>query len=527
VHGLCIYQKKNIPLNMKTERKTYQKIKNFEKLVEIAHSLRAKEKRIVLCHGVFDLLHPGHIRHLESAKQQADILIVTLTKDRMVKKGPGRPVFNQQLRAESLAALSCVDYVAINEWPTAVEAIKKIKPHLYAKGAEYSKREDDLTGKIYDEENAVRSIGGDIYFTNDITFSSTSILNTHFNIFPNEAGQFLRKFKKKYCCEDIITKLKSLKDMKVLVIGDTIIDSYCYCTGMGKPSKDNIIAAKYLYEEEFAGGTLAVANHVAGFCDHVSLVSLIGSENGHSDFIKSRLKKNIKRRFFINKNINTIVKKRFLDPSFLSKMFELCYLDYFILGKDLEQDILAYLDSVIKRYDLVIVSDFGHGFISPKIVKLVSAKAKFLAVNTQLNSANAGFNLITKYPRADYICIDEPEIRMAMQDRFSNLRRIILALDKKINSKLIAVTKGHEGAVFYEKRKSFVSVPVFSKKIVDRTGAGDACLSVTALAAASGMPIEQIGFICNAVGALAVLIVGNKDPVEPIALYKFIVTLLQ
>ncbi len=512
---------------MKIKHKTYRKIKNFEKLVEIAHSLRAKKKRIVLCHGVFDLLHPGHIRHLESAKQQADTLIVTLTKDEMVKKGPGRPVFNQRLRAESLAALSCVDYVAINEWPTAVEAIKKIKPHLYAKGAEYSKREDDLTGKIYDEENAVKSIGGDVYFTDDITFSSTSILNNHFNVFPNEARQFLNKFKKKYSCERVITRLKSLKDMRVLVIGDTIIDSYCYCTGMGKPSKDNIIAAKYLYNEEFAGGALAVANHVAGFCDHVSLVSLIGGENGYFDFIKSRLRENIKQKFFIKKDINTIVKKRFLDPSFLSKMFELCYLDYFILDKDLEQNIVGYLDSVVKGYDLVIVSDFGHGLISPKIVKLICAKAKFLAVNTQLNSANTGFNLITKYPRADYICIDEPEIRMAMQDRFSDLRRIMPLLDKKVNSKLIAVTKGHEGAIFYEKKKNFVSVPVFSKEIVDRTGAGDACLSVTALAAASGMPIELTGFICNAVGALAVLIVGNKNSIEPIALYKFIVTLLQ
>jgi bifunctional ADP-heptose synthase (sugar kinase/adenylyltransferase) len=420
----------------------------------------------------------------------------------MVKKGPGRPVFNQRLRAESVAALACVDFVALNDDPTAVETIRRIKPDLYVKGGEYSKHEDDLTGKICDEENAVRSVGGDVYFTNDITFSSTALLNSHFNVFPDEAGKFLSKFKKKYTAEGIITKLKKLKDLSVLVIGDTIIDSYCYCAGLGKPSKDNIVATRYLYEEQFAGGTLAVANHVAGFCDNVSLVSMVGNEKENIKFIKSRLRKNIKHRFFIEKNMKTIVKKRFLDPAFLSKMFELCYMDDFIMDKKIEKDILRHLSSEVKKYDLVIVSDFGHGFMSPRLVDFISKKARFLAVNTQTNSANTGFNLVTKYPRADYICIDEPEIR-------------------------IAITRGHKGSLFHGNKNGFCATPVFSKEIVDRIGAGDACLAVTSPAVASGMSCEEASFICNAVGALAVLIVGNRNPVDPVALYKFIVTLLK
>ncbi|MFA6636244.1 MAG: PfkB family carbohydrate kinase [Candidatus Omnitrophota bacterium] len=512
---------------MAEKKGTSRKIKTVDGIIPIVRNLRSRKKRVILCHGVFDLLHPGHIRHLEEAKMQGDVLVVTLTKDKMVRKGPGRPVFNERLRAESLAALECVDYVAINEGATAVEPIKKIKPHLYVKGGEYSKREDDLTGKIYDEENAVRSVGGDVYFTNDITFSSTALLNTHFNVFPDDAGRFLEKFKKKYTSEGIIEALRDFKKLKVLVIGDVIIDSYCYCAGLGKPSKDNIIATRYLYEEQFAGGTLAVANHVAGFVDGVELVSLTGGEKEHSDFIKSKLNPRIKTRLFKKKGMKTVVKKRFLDPSFLAKMFELCYIDDFILDDPIEKEIVSYLRSVISKYDLVIVSDFGHGLMSPGIVKLVCDKAKFLAVNTQTNSANTGYNFITKYPRADYICIDEPEVRMAMQDKFSDLTRIVPALRRKVRSKTVAITRGHKGALFYDGKNGFFDVPVFSKEIVDRIGAGDACLSVTSLAVASGMSLDQAAFICNAVGALAVLIVGNRTPVEPVSLYKFIVTLLK
>src|SRR3990167_3321379 len=110
---------------------------------------------IVQCHGVFDLLHIGHIKHLQSAKKYGDILIVTLTPDHYVNKGPGRPRFTAALRAEAIAALDCVDYVVINKWPTAIEAIQHIKPAVYVKGSEYQESED-ITGKIFEEIEAVK-----------------------------------------------------------------------------------------------------------------------------------------------------------------------------------------------------------------------------------------------------------------------------------------------------------------------------------------------------------------------------------
>jgi len=504
-----------------------EKIKTLDALADIIQKLKKKGKIIVQCHGVFDLLHPGHIRHFESARKQGDVLIVTLTKDKYVNKGPGRPVFNQRLRAEFIAALQCVDYVAINEWPTAVNTIKKLKPDIYAKGSDYVDSSKDLTGEIKNEEEAVRSIGGRIYFTDDITFSSTKLLNTHFSVYPEETEGYLNDFRQKYTADQIVKYLKGLSGIKVLVIGDAIIDEYHYCRAMGKASKENIIPTRFLRDEIFAGGALAAANHIAGFCDNVHLVTCLGRQNSYQDFIESHLKPNIKTKFFFRDDAPTTIKRRFIEDAFLSKLFEVCFLDDSPLPERLESKLHAYLKGIIKNFDLVLVGDFGHGFIEKNTVEFLARKANFLAVNAQTNSANTGFNLITKYPRADYICIDEPEIRLATHSKFDNIENLITGIAKQVKYKKIIVTLGHKGSIGYSPKEGFSKAPVFSKEIVDRMGAGDAFISVTAPCAAAGYPMDVIGFIGNAVGAMKVLIVGNRSSVEPVPLFKFISTLLK
>jgi len=507
--------------------KTIDKIKTLDELADIIRTLKEEGNRIVHCHGVFDFLppHPGHIQHFEAARSQGDILIVTVTPDEYVGKGPGRPIFSQRLRAESVAALQCVDYVAINEWPTAVETIKKLKPDVYAKGRDYANREDDLTGEIYREEEAIKSIGGRIHFTDEITFSSTKLLNTSLGVYPEKAQRFLEQFRRNYSVEDIFIRLKSLKRLNVLIIGDTIIDQYYYCSTLGKSAKENIITTKYLEEETFAGGVLAAANHAAGFCGSVHLVTCLGKENSYEDFITSHLKPNIRPKFFYHDGPTTL-KRRFVETGFLSKMFEVYYMDDSELAGPLREEVFNYLRLNTDDYDLVLVPDFGHGLIGKKLAGLLCDKAKFLAVNTQVNSGNAGFNLITKYPRADYICIDEPEIRLACHDKYGPVEDLIVKIAKKLKCNRIAVTRGHHGSISYSSEEGFFETPALSADIVDRIGAGDAYLSVTSPCVADGNPMEMVGFIGNAVGALKVRIVGNRDAVEPIPLYKFIEALL-
>jgi len=507
---------------------TASKIKTIDELARILERLRKKGKKIVHCHGVFDLLHPGHIKHFQAAKKKGDILVVTVTKDEYVNKGPGRPIFNHYLRAESIAAFECVNFVAINEWPTAVETISRLKPHFYVKGSDYTRKDDDLTGKIQEEEMAVKAVGGSFHFTDEVSFSSSTLINTFFTPYPPEAKDFLQRFKTRYEEKNIIQSLKGVENVKVLVIGDIIIDEYHYCVGMGKSQKDNIIATKFLNEEIFAGGVLAAANHIGGFCKDVTLLTCLGNKNNYIDFILKHLKENIKTKFFNIKDVPTVVKRRFVDTNFLVKLFEICYLeDANHLPHNLERQICAYLDSNLGKFDMVLVTDFGHGLITPEIVKTICKKAKFLAVNVQTNSANIGFNLITKFPRADYICIDEPEIRLACHDKFSNLENLILEISKKISCGKIIVTRGHKGSLVYSRKEGFTNIPVFSKEILDRIGAGDAYFSISAPCVYKGNDMQIVGFIGNAVGAMKVLIVGNRSSVEPVPLFKYIATLLK
>lgn len=500
------------------------KEKTLDKLGELTRSLRHKEKTIVHCHGVFDQLHPGHIRHLEAAKHEGDVLVVTVTPDRFVNKGPGRPVFYEALRAESIAALECVDYVAINEWPTAVEAIMKLKPHIYVKGSDYIHRENDPTGGIYKEEEAVKSIGGRIHFTNELSFSSTELLNRSFSVYPEQARKFLEEFRSRYSANDIIQHLRDLGKMKVMVIGDAIIDEYHYCEPMGKSPKDSVITTRYLHEEAFAGGALAAANHIAGFCECVHLITLLGAENSREEFIQSHLRSNVKAKFFYHEDAPTPIKRRYIDP-FLDKIFAVYYLNNSDLSPYYESEICNYIDANIQKYDVVLIADFGHGFIGPQIIELVCNKARFLAVTAQTNSANVGFNLITKYPRADYICLDSLELRLACHDKFGELKALVPRIGLDCDN--VAITRGNEGSLTYSSRDGFFEIPALTDRAMDRLGAGDAYLAVTTPCIASGYPMELAGFIGNAVGALQVQIIGNKEPVEPSALFKFIKALLK
>jgi rfaE bifunctional protein nucleotidyltransferase chain/domain len=162
-------------------RTTEEKFLDIETLAARLRELKAAGKKIVHCHGCFDLMHPGHIKYLQAARAMGDVLVVTLSPDRYVDKGLGRPAFSERLRAESLAALECVDFVAINRWPTAEETLRLLRPDYYVKGQEFE-RLQDTTGKIQREADVVREIGAELRFTHEIVFSSTALLNAHFRV---------------------------------------------------------------------------------------------------------------------------------------------------------------------------------------------------------------------------------------------------------------------------------------------------------------------------------------------------------
>lgn len=503
------------------------KIKTLEELKKIVLNLKKQRKKIVHCHGVFDLVHLGHIRHFNSAKKFGDILIVTSTADRFVKRGPGRPIFRQDLRAESLANLATIDFICIVDSPTASTAIDVIKPDFYVKGPDYVQKDKDVTGKIYEEERIVKRNGGKLVFTDDLTFSSSQLLNNHFEKYPEKTLKYLKKLSAKYSVDDISKKFKEIEKMKILVIGDTIIDQYSYCTPLGKSSKDSIIVNKFISSEDFAGGSLATANHTAQLSSKVELLTILGEKDSYDKFIKGKLNKNIKTKFFYRKGCSTTVKKRYVNYDNNRKLFEICVLDDHYLDKKEQKPIVNYLRKNLKKYDLVIVSDFGHGLITKDIIKVLCNKAKCLAINVQTNSANMGFNLVTKYPRADLVCIDQLEIRLATGEKTGDMPELLKKIYKQLRCKMVIATRGSSGSMSYTKKHDIQESPAYSDSAVDAVGAGDAFYSYVAPCFAAGMNPDITSLIGNAVGALKVKIVGNREPVKVVDLMKFVGRLLK
>jgi len=506
---------------------TQDRIRTLEEVCSATEVLKRTGNIIVHCHGTFDLLHVGHIRHFEQAKSLGDILVVTVTTDQYVNKGPHRPAFTEDLRAEAIAALDCVDYVAMNRWPTAVETIRLLKPDVYAKGLEYVDHQRDLTGKIVEEETAVKSVGGKIAFTDDIVFSSSSLINRYLPMFPKEVREYLSAFSARYSVDDVLQYLKNARSLKVLAVGETIIDDYQYCEQMGKSAKEPILVSRCLSSEKFAGGILAVANHVANFCDEVGVLTTVGANDSQEDFVRRNINSRVNKMFLYKANSPTIVKRRFVENYLMQKLFEVCEINDEELDRTQTQTLCAMLDEVINKYDVVIVTDYGHGMLTKDAINMLCSKAHFLAVNTQVNAANRGFNTISKYPRADYVSLAHHEIELEERNQKRDLRGMILNVSQKLACGHIVVTQGTGGNVCYSEDEGFVEVPAFAHQVIDRVGAGDAVLSLTALCVAQRAPIEIVGFIGNVVGAQAVATVGHRTSIEPVSLSKHIESLLK
>lgn len=266
--------------------------------------------------------------------------------------------------------------------------------------------------------------------------------------------------------------------LRALCIGDAIIDEYCYVKPLGKSPKEHIIATQYTHRETFRGGVWAAAKHLEGFCASVD----------------------------VEIGFLTTVKRRFVEEETVRKLFEVheASIDGLSLSRP---DPSRYA-----KYDLVVVTDFGHGCITTPLIQELCAKAPFLAVNAQTNSANTGFNLITKYPRADYVVVDELEARLAVHDRVSPIEDIIRSL-AGCGFRRIVVTLGSHGSIGMDETGIYRE-PSVAREIVDTMGAGDAFFCVTAPFAAVGASMRQLLKIGNAAGAIKCAVVGHRACVD-------------
>jgi len=481
-----------------------KKIKSLKNLESILSKNRKNKKRIVLCHGVFDLLHIGHIRHFREAKSKGDILIVTVTPDKFVTKGPNRPIFPLNTRMETISELDCVDYVAPNISSNAIKPIKTLKPNIYCKGQEYKKFSNDTTGLIREEAKAVKKIGGKILYTGGEVFSSSKIINdTSLNL-SGEQKKFLDsiKLKKQFNNNHNISKImQSFSDLKVLVIGEAIIDEYIFCEALGKSGKEPVLVLRDLFKERYLGGSAAIAKNLSNFCKKITLLSYVGEKNEEKRFINKNLSPNISSFFIKKQGSPTIVKKRFVEDINKRKILGVYSLNDQSLRKSEEKHFQRKILKEINKHDLVIVSDYGHGLISNQTAKIIVKKSKFLAVNTQLNASNAGFHVISKYNKANLTIINETELRQELRNKIDGVNILIKQLAKKVKATYSVVTCGKLGAkIFSLSNNKITSCPAFANKVTDKIGTGDTMLALLSLAMYKKLDI-RFCMLLSALGA--------------------------
>ena len=488
-------------------------INNINKIQQKLKKIKLK-KKIVLCHGVFDLLHLGHIKHFKSAKKFGDYLIVSVTANKFINKGPGRPIFNQQQRLDFLKELKIVDEVIISNFSSAEDVIKLVQPDYYIKGPDYKDNTKDKTKKIQIEKKLVESFGGQIKYTNDKVFSSSNIINSGDYLFNEEQKNFVKKLKKNFSYFEIRRQIEKFKDLKVLIVGEFIIDKYCFGEIIGKSGKEPHLVLSKKKEEFYLGGTGAIARHISSFVKKINLLSPFGNEKFFKKLIKLNFDKNINLNLIKpNSQYKTIEKTRFVDQISNYKLFG----SYVLPEKNndkFEKKISKIITNKKKDFDMILICDYGHNFLSNLIVKKIKGLKKFISVNAQINAANIGYHTVVKYYGVDSIVINENELRQELRDKTGDIKLLAkqLIIEKKI--KRLIVTQGKRGVIMVDDKFKLTYCPAFAKNAVDKVGAGDAMLSVTSLCLKMKMSPELTLFLGSIAAANSVESIGNKNNVS-------------
>lgn len=490
---------------------------------------RHPTKKIVHCHGVFDVLHAGHLSYFESAKRFGDLLVVTITADEFVNKGPGRPYFNSAVRANMIAALEAVDFVGISRFPTAVPLIETLRPHFYVKGPDYKDRAADVTGAIFDEEAAAEKSGGRLVFTEDATFSSSTLINKFFTPWTEEQTKCIAAVQDAGGMDKILEVLDRVKYQKVHVVGEPIVDTYIFCTPESISSKSPSVSARFAYEENYAGGSLAIANHLSDFVGDVHLYMTHGGEAYFNELLKTRLDPRI--RIFAQEipSIPTPRKTRFIAIDRSQRIFELTNLRS---DQWLHHSPKEFCELVRKNNspeNSTILADFGHGLFEGPVVETMAALEGFIGLNVQTNSSNFGFNPFTKHKKFSFLSIDIREARIACHDRSTSTLELarMISRDLSLSGAGMAMTLGATGAYYFPRQNSELSAPAFADSVLDATGAGDAFFALTSLLVKAGCPDVMVPFLGNVFAGLKTKIIGNKSAVSKAQFVKAIAAILK
>lgn len=287
--------------------------------------------------------------------------------------------------------------------------------------------------------------------------------------------------------EEVAKTIERIKKLRILVIGEPILDIYRFVTPEGISSKSPSISARFQYEEKYHGGSLAIRNHLLSFSDHVNLQSP-----------------------------NQIVPKKIRYISGNQRIFEVTEIE----EQSANDHFIDLIMGQIDKTDLIILADFGHGLFEGEMLNICNDLKPFVALNVQTNSSNFGFNPYHKHKRFNYLCLDTREARIAEHDRYSHPLTVAHKVHERIKT-MMSMTAGPTGAYFFNGYNTHYS-PSFVDNIVDATGAGDAYFAITACLIKAECHPDLVPFVGNIFAGLKTKILGNKTNVSKSSLLKAI-----
>lgn len=488
-----------------------RKIKSRDELLQLI-GLRPRARSVIVCHGTFDIVHPGHIRHLMYAKSKAEILVASLTCDAHIQKAKMRPYVPQQLRAMNLAALEVVDYVLIDDNPTPLENLRYLQPDFFAKGYEYT--DGGIHPRTREEIAVLETYGGEIIFTpGDIVYSSSAVIET---MAPNLAADKLHVLmeSEEISFADLRKTLAAFPGIQVRVLGDTIVDSYSFCAMTGGVGKTPTLSLKFENQVDYAGGAAVVAKHLRQAGADVGFSTVLG-EDALKDFILADLQAaGIRCQPVLDRTRPTTQKNVFIANGY--RLLKVDRVD----NRPISEKVVMALkgDLAADPADVVIFCDFRHGVFHhqslPELVPAIPPRALKVA-DSQVASR---WGNILDFPGFDLITPTEREARFALGDQDSTVRPLALQLYKRAGCKYLILKMGDRGLITYRAPdagpRSFFTVDSFVDHLVDPVGAGDALLSYASL----GLAVSGSSAVASILGSMAAAVACEQEgnqPVEP------------
>lgn len=487
-------------------QKFSHKIKTRDELAALIGP-RPRARKVIMCHGTFDIVHPGHLRHLMYAKEKAAVLVASVTADQHISKGAYRPYVPQELRAANLAALEFVDYVVIDWNETPVENIRLLEPDFFAKGFEY--QIEPIPPKTREEMETLERYGGEMVFTpGDVVYSSTALLNAHRpRLVVDKLVALLQS--EGVTFDDLRATLGRLGRLRVHVVGDTIVDRYSYCSLLGQSPKSPSFSVRQEHSETFVGGAAIVAKHLRSFGAEVALTTVLGNDELGQLVVDDLAAAKVSARAIVDPSRPTTMKERFIADG--HKMLQVDRLDNRIVSDRHRHEIAESIAG--DAADIVIFSDFRHGIFHASTIEEFAAAIPQGALRAADSQVSNRWGNILDFHEFDLITPNEREARFSLADQDSGVRPLAQKLFQRAACRYLILKLGERGSLTYRSPgrlpREFFVVETFVEALTDPIGAGDALLALATLALRESGNIVIASVLGSIAAAIACERAGN------------------